>query len=73
MTEYQRIRRDVSRQPGAADPYLDTIVSIGVMGSGKSSFSNMLALQDNEKTIPVHEQVFPVGSGEKAKTSQVKV
>ena len=36
-----------------SDKSIDTVVSIGIMGSGKSSLSNILALQDNQVEIPV--------------------
>ena len=57
------------------DPNIDTIISIGVMGSGKSTLSNILCLRDDQaKTPNEHEDpLFPVGSGESAASKEVKV
>jgi hypothetical protein len=45
------------------------------MGSGKSTFSNILALRDDQKKLPtnVEEQLFPIGEGEGAMTEEVNV
>lgn len=40
----------------ADDVSIDTIVPIGILGSGKSTFSNILALQDDEAYIPMMPQ-----------------
>lgn len=40
----------------ADDVSIDTIVPIGILGSGKSTFSNILALQDDEAFIPMMPQ-----------------
>jgi polynucleotide 5'-kinase involved in rRNA processing len=34
---------------------LDTIVCIGTIGSGKSSFANALALRDNQDKLPKYD------------------
>ena len=36
----------------SGDPSIDTIVPIGVMGAGKSSLCNIIALQDGVTQIP---------------------
>ena len=60
-------------QNSFSDATVDTIVPIGVMGSGKSSLSNILSLKDNQTSIPDKtNQIFPVGAGEKAMTEEAR-
>ncbi len=56
----------------ALDKSIDTIVPIGILGAGKSTLANILALQDDENAVPeqVTNQNFAIGSGEEAKTTE---
>jgi hypothetical protein len=61
-------------QTDAFDPTIDTIVPIGVMGSGKSSLANILTLRDHERKIPGNkeQQNFPISAGERAGTEEIR-
>ena len=54
---------------------VDTIVLVGVMGSGKSSLGNILALRDDQAHIPAkrEEQIFQTSASESATTLKAKV
>ena len=54
---------------------IDTIVMIGVVGSGKSTLGNILAIRDDQPNIPSDpdEQIFQANSGEKSKCNMAKV
>ena len=54
---------------------VDTIVLIGVMGSGKSSLGNILALRDDQAKISAkrEEQIFQTSASESATTLKAKV
>ena len=56
-----------------ADPDIDTIVLLGVTGSGKSSLANIMALDDGVDEISKIHELFAVGAGEKAETDRVNV
>ena len=72
---YGRMPFQSYRDTNIEDPNIDTIISIGVMGSGKSTLSNILCLRDDQaKTPNEHEDpLFPVGSGETAASKETKV
>ena len=52
MEEFKRMLKIGSsqyqgRDTNIEDPNIDTVLSIGVMGSGKSTLSNIVALRDD--------------------------
>jgi adenylate kinase family enzyme len=48
------------------DEEVNTIVILGVTGSGKSSLANIMALDDGIDEISKINELFAVGAGEKA-------
>ena len=67
--EYDKPKDSYTERP------IDTIVLIGVMGSGKSSLANILCLRDDQPRIPMdaRDQLFVTSASESATTINAKV